>query len=483
MRKRKWGAALLCAALLAGLLPAAAQAEGVTIDETNFPDAAFREYVERVCDSDGNKVLSAGEIGNVDSIFLYGWTTVSKITSLKGIEYFTALTELNCANNALTELDVSQNTALTDLNCSENELTELDVTKNTALTELRCSDNELTALDVSQNTALTDLNCSYNALTALDVSQNTALTYLGCYSNELTALDVSKNTALTDLSCYSNELTALDVSQNTALTRLDCSDTALTELDVSKNTELEHLWCNDNALTALDVSKNTALTTLDCSGQQAAETRVLQQADGSGRADLSGLVPGWPGAQGVQVQGGTLEADGSTVVWDGKTSPVTVSYAYRTGYRDVTLDATLNLFFDSGSRPVFTQPAGAQTVTVAAGQTGTLRAAATDALVYQWYVNRNDGAGYVAVSGATGATYTTSAATVENDGYTYYCEAANAFGTTSSPVFTLRVTAEPEPVPETGDGSDPALWLTLALASLCGLGALTFGRRRGAARR
>ena len=484
MRKRKWGAALLCAALLAALLPAAAQAEGVTIDETNFPDAAFREYVERVCDSDGNKVLSAEEIGKVESMMLVaGLTTVSKITSLKGIEYFTALTELNCANNALTELDVSQNTALTDLNCSENELTELDVTKNTALTELRCSNNALTELDVSKNTALTSLNCSYNALTELDVSQNTALTYLGCYSNKLTALDVSKNTALEWLYCSDNALTALDVSKNTALTRLYCDSNALTALDVTKNTALTRLDCNNNALTALDVSKNTALTTLDCSGQQAAETRVLQQADGSGRADLSSLVPGWSRAQGVQVQGGTLEADGSTVVWDGKTSPVTVSYAYRTGYRDVTLDATLNLFFDSGSRPVFTQPAGAQTVTVAAGQTGTLRAAATDALVYQWYVNRNDGAGCVAVSGATGATYTTSAATVENDGYTYYCEATNAFGTTSSPVFTLRVTAEPEPVPETGDGSDPALWLTLALASLCGLGALTFGRRRGAARR
>ena len=483
MRKRKWGAALLCAALLAALLPAAAQAEGVTIDETNFPDAAFREYVGRVCDSDKDGSLSSDEIGKVESMMLGVWTTVSKITSLKGIEYFTALTELNCANNALTELDVTQNTALTSLNCSENELTELDVTKNTALTKLNCSGNALTALDVTQNTALTSLNCSENELTALDVTQNTALTYLGCYSNKLTALDVSKNTALTDLSCYSNELTALDVSQNTALTRLDCSDTALTELDVSKNTELEQLWCNDNNLTALDLSQNTKLTTLDCSGQQAAETRVLQQADGSGRADLSSLVPGWPGAQGVQVQGGTLEADGSTVVWDGKTSPVTVTYTYQTGYQAVTMAATLNLFFDSGSRPVFTQPAGAQTVTVQEGETGVLRAAATDALVYQWYVNRNDGAGYVAVSGATGATYTTSAATVENDGYTYYCEATNAFGTTSSPVFTLRVTAEPEPVPETGDGSDPALWLALALLSLCGLGALTFGRRRGAARR
>ena len=526
MRKRKWGVALLCAALLAALLPAAAQAEGVTIDETNFPDAAFREYVERVCDSDGNKVLSAEEIGKVESMMLVaGWTTVSKITSLKGIEYFTALTKLYCYNNALTALDVSKNTALTTLNCSDNALTALDVTQNTALTYLGCYSNELTALDVSKNTALTDLscysneltaldvsqntaltrldcynnaltaldvskntalttlNCSDNALTALDVTQNTALTYLGCYSNELTALDVSKNTALTDLSCYSNELTALDVSQNTALTRLDCYNNALTALDVSKNTALEWLYCNNNVLTALDLSQNTKLTELDCSGQQAAETRVPQQADGSGRAVLSSLVPGWSGAQGVQVQGGTLEADGSTVVWDGKTSPVTVSYAYRTGYQAVTMAAVLRVYFDSGSRPVFTQPAGAQTVTVAAGQTGTLRAAATDALVYQWYVNRNDGAGYVAVSGATGATYTTGAATVENDGYTYYCEAANAFGTTSSPVFTLRVTAEPEPAPETGDGSDPALWLTLALASLCGLGALTFGRRRGAARR
>ena len=503
MRKRKWGVALLCAALLAALLPAAAQAEGVTIDETNFPDAAFRGYVTSNFDSDKDGVLSSGEIGKVDSIFLNVSTTGSKITSLKGIEYFTALTELYCANNELTELDVTQNTKLTELRCSNNELTELDVSKNTALTNLDCYNTALTALDVTQNTALTNLDCSRNALTELDVSKNTKLTYLICQNTALTELDVMQNTALTNLDCSHNELTELDVSQNTALTNLACHHTALTELDVSKNTELEQLWCNDNneltaldvtkntaltrlycnnnALTALDLSQNTKLTTLDCSGQQAAETRVLQQADGSGRADLSSLVPGWPGAQGVQVQGGTLEADGSTVVWDGKSSPVTVTYAYRTGYRDVTLDATLNLFFDSGSRPVFTQPAGAQTVTVAAGQTGTLRAAATDALVYQWYVNRNDGAGYVAVSGATGATYTTGAATVENDGYTYYCEATNAFGTTSSPVFTLRVTAEP--VPETGDGSDPALWLTLALVSLCGLGALTFGRRRGAARR
>ena len=397
MQKWKRCAALLCAALLCvALLPVAALADGdVQIDATNFPDEAFREYVGRVCDVDKNDVLSPWEIDRVTSISLNVLSTVSKITSLQGIEHFTALTYLDCGYNALTELDVTKNTALTFLDCGNNALTELAVTKNTAL---------------------------------------------------------------------------------------------------------EQLWCHNNALTALDLSNNTQLTTLYSSSQKAAEMHVQRQADGSGRADLSALVPGWSRAQGVQVQGATLEADGSTVVWDGKSSPVTVTYTYQTGYRDMTLDATLNLLFDSGSLPVFTQPAGAQTVTVLEGETGVLSTAATDALVYQWYVNRNDGAGYVAVSGATGATYTTSAATVENDGYTYYCEASNAFGAARSPVFTLRVKAEPasgtdddsnpeptpgtdddnnpEPVPETGDGSRPALWLSLLLLSGAALAAAESGRRR-----
>ena len=232
------------------------------------------------------------------------------------------------------------------------KLTALNVSKNTKLTYLtRSYNNALTALDVSKNTALTYLFCQNTALTELDLSQNKALDRLYCFNNALTALDLSQNTALAILLCSGNALTALNLSQNTKLTELDCSNNALTALDVTKNTALEWLYCNNNVLTALDLSQNTKLTELDCSGQQAAETRVLQQADGSGRADLSGLVPGWSGAQGVQVQGGTLEADGSTVVWDGKTSPVTVSYAYRTGYKDVTMDAALHVYFDGGGAP------------------------------------------------------------------------------------------------------------------------------------
>ena len=234
----------------------------VEINEANFPDENFRSWVLSYYGADG--MLTNDEI--TGRIFID--VRLKSIQSLKGIEYFTALTSLSCDENRLTALDVSKNTALTDLSCYGNQLTALDVSGCTALQSLICSDNQLTTLDVSGCTALTSLDCYYNQLTALDVSKNTALELLWCYSNQLTTLDVSKNTALTMLGCSDNQLTALDVSGCTALTMLGCSDNLLTELDVSGCTALTYLDCSDNQLTTLDVSKNTALEYLGCGQNQ-----------------------------------------------------------------------------------------------------------------------------------------------------------------------------------------------------------------------
>ena len=218
----------------------AVQSAGVAIDNTNFPDANFRTIVEDF-DTNNDSSLSDTEIAAVKKINCFR----KRITNLKGIEYFTSLDNLWCAENKLTALDVSKNTALTDLYCSRNQLTTLDVSKNTALTDLDCGYNQLTTLDVSKNTALTELECGYNQLTTLDVSKNTALTYLSCDNNQLTTLDVSKNTALIELRCHNNQLTTLDVSKNTALINLSCDNNQLTSLDVS-NTNMKDLYCSGN---------------------------------------------------------------------------------------------------------------------------------------------------------------------------------------------------------------------------------------------
>ena len=177
----------------------AVQSAGVTIDNTNFPDANFRTVVKKF-DTNQDSSLSDTEIAAVKKINCSN----KGITNLKGIEYFTSLNILWCTDNQLTALDVSENTALTKLNCCFNKLTSLDVSKNTALTILECNANRLTSLDVSKNTALTELNCSINKLTALDVSKNMALTELYCNDNQLTSLDLSNTNIMNDPNCGNN---------------------------------------------------------------------------------------------------------------------------------------------------------------------------------------------------------------------------------------------------------------------------------------
>ena len=180
---------------------------GIDINTTNFPDANFRNYLlSQSYGQDG--VLTDKEIQGITYISV----SSKNISSLKGIEFFTALKELWCYVNQLTSLDVSKNTELTKLICYANQLTSLDVSKNTALTALDCQSNPLKSLDVSKNAALEDLNCGSTQLTSLDVTKNTALKKLYCYNNQLTSLDVSKNTALINLWCYINQIkgTAMD---------------------------------------------------------------------------------------------------------------------------------------------------------------------------------------------------------------------------------------------------------------------------------
>ena len=153
---------------------------GIEINATNFPDENFRNWLlSQSYGSDG--VLTDEEIASVTSI----WVNNMGIESLTGIEFFTALTRLQCFGNHLTALDVSKNTLLTGLFCSSNELKSLDVSQNTALQELNCGGNQLTSIDVSNNPALYSLQIYDNRLTSLDVSMNTNLRRLECYRNQI----------------------------------------------------------------------------------------------------------------------------------------------------------------------------------------------------------------------------------------------------------------------------------------------------------
>ena len=137
----------------------------VEVSETNFPDANFRNWIKsQYYGSDG--VLTAEEIASVKTMNIYD----KYIESLQGIEFFTALTALECQRNQLTSLDVSKNTALTTLSAFDNQLTSLNVNGCAALTVLSCSGNRLSSLTTFGCTSLTNLTCYSNQIkgTAMD---------------------------------------------------------------------------------------------------------------------------------------------------------------------------------------------------------------------------------------------------------------------------------------------------------------------------
>jgi hypothetical protein len=156
----------------------------------NIPDANFKAYLvgNSLINTNGDAEIQVSEAAAFNGTINCGNLSISDLT---GLADFTALTNLQCWNNQLTSLDVSQNTALTFLRCSGNLLTNLDVSSNMALIELNCHSNQLTSLDVTQNLALTYLDCRANNIISMDLSNNYAITFFDIGFNQLLSLNLS----------------------------------------------------------------------------------------------------------------------------------------------------------------------------------------------------------------------------------------------------------------------------------------------------
>lgn len=189
--------------------------EDIPIDEEHFPDKNFREYVKAL-DTDNSQTLSGQEIALVERINVSN----KNISSLKGIEYFTALKYLDCSYNRLTEIEISKNKLLEQLLCSNNQLTEINLTANTMLKRLTCTNNMLKGLDVSSNIALINLECGSEVgsgydtqeIMTLDLSKNTLLRSLICRKAGLSSLILGKNSVLENVDCQYNDIKVLDLS-------------------------------------------------------------------------------------------------------------------------------------------------------------------------------------------------------------------------------------------------------------------------------
>ncbi|MBR0035376.1 MAG: hypothetical protein IJP54_06840 [Synergistaceae bacterium] len=264
---------LLTAMLLLAVMSSAAWSD-VAITPENFPDPVWGPSLF-MYDSDGDGTLSDAELAAVDGIHVQE----SGISSLKGIEYFTNITQLNCTDNNIAELDVSKCTKLEYLWCARNQMTSLNINGCYALEHINCEENSLTGtLDLSNRTALREVYCRQNDLTSLVVDGCYALERVYCRSNRLAGtLDLSNRRNLVEVVCRSNNLTGLNVTGCDALEKLACFTKAddgpehtnhITTLDLKGKSRLQELNVRRNSLTALDLADCTALISLDCEVNQ-----------------------------------------------------------------------------------------------------------------------------------------------------------------------------------------------------------------------
>ena len=93
--------------------------------------------------------------------------------------HLTNLLNLNCSNNSITNLDLSNCKNLESLNCSNNSITNLDLSNWKNLESLNCSNNKIKSLDLGNCNNLESLDCSINEIKKLDLYnlQETCVSY------------------------------------------------------------------------------------------------------------------------------------------------------------------------------------------------------------------------------------------------------------------------------------------------------------------
>lgn len=231
-----------------------------------LPDANFAAAIRAV----KPLVLKGDSLIISEAQKVTGYLNLSNrnIYNADGIQYFSAVTQLDLAKNNLTSLpNLDHFTAITDFNVLQNKLTSLPkLSKKIKI--IYAFENQLSSISNLVNMdSLGYLHVSFNNLTEIpDLNNFPNLTKLHCNSNHLkgfTGLD--KMTKLKELYAWSNEITNLDgLSNNTALTNFVVYHNQLKTLPtLSNKPNLKKAIIHNNYLSFEDLYPLKQITLFD----------------------------------------------------------------------------------------------------------------------------------------------------------------------------------------------------------------------------
>lgn len=243
-------------------------------------DENLKTYLLSVADADKDGKITAAEATAVTELDFSG----KKVSSVLGLEWFTALKRINASNNEIVEFDATVFSKLVTLNVSNNKIKALDIS-GTKCDKVYASNNELESfkfkgydleyVDLSHNKISGSLQFKYQQyLKYLNVSDNKlkTLTCNGLYS--LTDLDISNND-IQYLYNYENGLylTSCNALQNFKANNFGATyglDTILKYKNQLKTVELKGVDFSASQTTKIYVNindpKDGTVTNIDVTG-------------------------------------------------------------------------------------------------------------------------------------------------------------------------------------------------------------------------
>ena len=232
-------------------------AQIVNIPDINFKTALINNSSVNTNGDDEIQVSEAESFNQPLAIY------DRNISDLTGLESFINITYLDCSDNPINNINISNNSKLVALYCNSTNITDIDLTQNIELEYIQISGNAITTIDITKNTKLLSFTCQDSQINSIDFSNNIELNFLNLSGNSLNNIDLSKNTKLDVINLNSNLISQINVSNNTLLEDLFIDSNQLTQIDISNNLNLKNLHIDKNKLTSLNTSHNVNLTGLN----------------------------------------------------------------------------------------------------------------------------------------------------------------------------------------------------------------------------
>lgn len=259
------------------------------LTEEYIPDPVLRDSIR-------SQVAKGAEtLTNIEAAKYTGILSLRGIEkSLKGLEFFSGITQLLLSYSQietfdavpfkdLTYLYLENNSKMTSVNLAGLEkleelqlnycraLENFDMTKlPSSIKVLSIKSLKLTSIDISSMPLLERLSCEQNSITSIAITNNTVIKSISCGSNKLESLSVAGCTNLQRLTAGSNNsLASVDISGCQSLETLALMNTRISEIDVQPiRNSLKILTLSQCPISSIDLNGCYKLEQLSLNGTQ-----------------------------------------------------------------------------------------------------------------------------------------------------------------------------------------------------------------------